>query len=48
MSKELGITGALKFENCKFEICHVTVTATKENKWVHVRFFFFVISLKIK
>jgi hypothetical protein len=31
-TKELGITGALKFENCKFENCHFTVTAAKENK----------------
>jgi hypothetical protein len=29
---ELGIIGALKFENCKFENCHFTVTAAKENK----------------
>jgi hypothetical protein len=39
-SRELDITGALKFENCKFENCHFTVTAAKENKRVHVRFFF--------
>jgi hypothetical protein len=31
-TRELEITGALKFENCKFENCHFTVTATKENK----------------
>jgi hypothetical protein len=23
-TRELGITGALKFENCKFENCHFT------------------------
>jgi hypothetical protein len=33
--RELGITSVLKFENC-----HFTVTAAKENKGVHVRFFF--------
>jgi hypothetical protein len=32
MAVQLGITGALKFENCKFENCHFTVTAAKENK----------------
>jgi hypothetical protein len=26
------ITGALKFENCKYENYHFTVTAAKENK----------------
>jgi hypothetical protein len=31
-TRELGITGALKFENCKCENCHFTVTVTKENK----------------
>jgi hypothetical protein len=31
-TRELGITAALKFENCKFENCHFTVTATKQNK----------------
>jgi hypothetical protein len=32
-TRELGITSALKFENyCKFENCHFTVTAAKENK----------------
>jgi hypothetical protein len=31
-TRELGITGVLKFENCKFENCHFTVTAAKENK----------------
>jgi hypothetical protein len=31
-TRELGIIGALKFENCKFENCHFTVTAAKENK----------------
>jgi hypothetical protein len=30
--RELAITGALKFENCKFKNCHFTVTAVKENK----------------
>jgi hypothetical protein len=34
-TRDLGITGALKFENC-----HFTVIAAKENKRVHVRFFF--------
>jgi hypothetical protein len=32
--------GALKFENCKFESCHFTLTAAKEDKLVHVQFFF--------
>jgi hypothetical protein len=37
-TRELGIVGALKFENCKFENCHFTVTtAAKKN---HIRFFF--------
>jgi hypothetical protein len=31
-TRELGITGALKFENLKFKNCHFTVTAAKENK----------------
>jgi hypothetical protein len=31
-TRELGIIGALKFENCKFENCHFTINATKENK----------------
>jgi hypothetical protein len=34
-TRELAITGALKFENCKF-----AVTAAKKNKLVHVPFFF--------
>jgi hypothetical protein len=33
-TRELGITGA-----CKFENCHFTVTAARENKSVYVRFF---------
>jgi hypothetical protein len=31
-SRELGVSGALKFENCKLENCHFTVIAAKENK----------------
>jgi hypothetical protein len=31
-TRELEITGALKFENCKFDNCHFTVTIPKENK----------------
>jgi hypothetical protein len=31
-TRELGISDALKFENFKFENCHFTVTAIKENK----------------
>jgi hypothetical protein len=31
-TRELGVTGALKFENCKFENCHFTVSAAKGNK----------------
>jgi hypothetical protein len=31
-TRELRITDALKFENCKFENCHFTVIAAKENK----------------
>jgi hypothetical protein len=31
-TRELEITGALKFENCQFENCHFTVTSAKENK----------------
>jgi hypothetical protein len=31
-TREVGIIGALKSENCKFENCHFTVTAAKENK----------------
>jgi hypothetical protein len=32
VTRELAITGALKFENCKFKNCRFTVTAVKENK----------------
>jgi hypothetical protein len=49
-TRELRITGGLKFENC-----HFTVTAAKENKWVHVRFFLWsawriynIISFRVK
>jgi hypothetical protein len=31
-TRELGITGALKFENCKCENGHFTVITAKENK----------------
>jgi hypothetical protein len=31
-TRELGITGALKMENCKFKNGYFTVTAAKENK----------------
>jgi hypothetical protein len=31
---EPGITGALKFDNCKLENCHFTVNAAKENERV--------------
>jgi hypothetical protein len=31
-TRELGNTGALKFENCMFQNCHFTVTVAKENK----------------
>jgi hypothetical protein len=31
-TRELRITGGVKFENCKFENCHFTVIAAKENK----------------
>jgi hypothetical protein len=27
VTTELGITGVLKFHNCKFENCHFTLTA---------------------
>jgi hypothetical protein len=33
-TRELGITGALKVENCEFENCHFSLTAAKENKIV--------------
>jgi hypothetical protein len=39
VTRELGITGALKFENCEYENYQFTVTATKENKEVLVRVF---------
>jgi hypothetical protein len=31
-TRDVGIIGTLEFENCKFENCHFTVTAAKENK----------------
>jgi hypothetical protein len=36
-TRELGIIGALKFENCKLENCYFTINAAKENK--SIRFF---------